>query len=243
MTLPLPSTNTPDVQVTDLRFGWSKGADVLDIADFSVNRGERIFLKGPSGSGKSTLLSLISGISRPAPNTVRVFGRDMARLGAAKRDRLRADEFGVVFQMFNLIPYLSVLDNVLLACRLSPARRKRLKLAGQTPKPAAKALLERLGLNHSALITRNVGALSVGQQQRVALARALIGSPKLIIADEPTSALDTDTRDAFLNLLVEACAQSEASLLFVSHDSGLSGRFDRIVDLRDVNRTWKGPQQ
>ena len=243
MTLPLPSTNTPDVQVTDLRFGWSKGADVLDIADFSVNRGERIFLKGPSGSGKSTLLSLISGISRPAPNTVRVFGQDMARLGAAKRDRLRADEFGVVFQMFNLIPYLSVLDNVLLACRLSPARRKRLKLAGQTPKPAAKALLERLGLNHSALITRNVGALSVGQQQRVALARALIGSPKLIIADEPTSALDTDTRDAFLNLLVEACAQSEASLLFVSHDSGLSGRFDRIVDLRDVNRTWKGPQQ
>lgn len=235
-----------DVVLRDLRFGWTPQALVLDIERLDLGRGERLFLQGPSGSGKSTLLSLITGVMQPPPGAVTVLGQDLARLGAARRDRLRADEFGVVFQMFNLIPYLSVLENVLLACRLSPARRQRLKASGQSGRDAALALLTRLGLTASpgtkagGILDRTVGALSVGQQQRVALARALIGAPKLIIADEPTSALDTDTRDAFLALLIEVCAEAGSGLLFVSHDASLSRHFDRSVDLRQINRAWRG---
>lgn len=221
------------IDMSGVRFAWPKGPAVLDIPAFSVARGERVFLRGPSGSGKSTLLGLIAGVLAPQEGSVEVLGQDMAGLSAARRDHLRADHVGVIFQMFNLVPYLTVTGNVLLPLRFSPARRKA---AGPDADGEAKRLLARLGLTDEALLSRRVSDLSVGQQQRVAAARALIGAPDLIIADEPTSALDADARDRFIALLSEEVERSGASLLFVSHDASLAPLFTRAVDLSAINR-------
>lgn len=223
----------PVIDIEELRFAWKSGPQVLDMQCFSVEAGERVFLRGPSGSGKSTLLGLIAGVLRPQAGKIRVLGNDMSVLGAARRDRMRADKLGVIFQMFNLVPYLSVTGNVLLPLRFSQARRAA---AGSDPKCEARRLLQRLGLEDDSLLERRVSDLSVGQQQRVAAARALIGQPSLVIADEPTSALDADARDRFINLLSEEVERSSASLLFVSHDASLAGLFTRSVDLAEVNR-------
>ncbi|MFN4225669.1 MAG: ABC transporter ATP-binding protein [Hyphomonas sp.] len=221
------------IDIQTVRFAWARGPAVLDIPSFSLSRGERVFLRGPSGSGKSTLLGLIAGVLAPQQGTIRVLGQDMVALSAAKRDKLRADHVGVIFQMFNLVPYLSVTGNVLLPLRFSPARRKA---AGADAEAEARRLLARLGLTDEALLRRRVSDLSVGQQQRVAAARALIGAPDLIIADEPTSALDADARDRFIALLSEEVERSGASLLFVSHDASLAPLFTRAVDLAAINR-------
>lgn len=221
------------IEVQGLGFAWKQGPQVLDIPEFSIEAGERVFLRGPSGSGKSTLLGLIAGVLAPQTGTIRVLGEDMGKLSAARRDRLRADHVGVIFQMFNLVPYLSVTGNVLLPLRFSPARRQA---AGDDAGGEARRLLARLGLEDEQLLTRRVSDLSVGQQQRVAAARALIGAPKLIIADEPTSALDAEARDRFIALLSEEVARTGASLLFVSHDRSLAPLFTRAVDLAAINR-------
>lgn len=221
------------IDITELSFAWKQGPKVLDIAAFQVEEGERVFLRGPSGSGKSTLLGLIAGVLAPQSGTIRVLGEDMSALSPPRRDRLRADHVGVIFQMFNLVPYLSVTGNVLLPLRFSPSRRKA---AGNDAEGEARRLLARLGLTDDALLKRRVSDLSVGQQQRVAAARALIGAPKLIIADEPTSALDADARERFIALLSEEVTRTGASLLFVSHDASLAPRFTRAVDLAAINR-------
>lgn len=223
----------PVIDIEGLRFAWKSGPQVLDMDAFRVEAGERVFLRGPSGSGKSTLLGLIAGVLQPQAGRISVLGEDMNQLPAARRDRLRADRMGVIFQMFNLVPYLSVTGNVLLPLRFSPARRKA---AGNDPQSEARRLLARLGLQDESLLERRVSDLSVGQQQRVAAARALIGSPSLVIADEPTSALDADARDRFITLLSEEVERSAASLLFVSHDASLAGLFTRAADLTVMNR-------
>jgi putative ABC transport system ATP-binding protein len=223
----------PVIDIEGLRFAWKSGPQVLDIDAFRVEAGERVFLRGPSGSGKSTLLGLIAGVLQPQAGRISVLGEDMSKLPAARRDRLRADRMGVIFQMFNLVPYLSVTGNVLLPLRFSPARRKA---AGNDPQAEARRLLARLGLTDESLLERRVSDLSVGQQQRVAAARALIGSPSLVIADEPTSALDADARDRFITLLSEEVERSGASLLFVSHDASLAGLFTRAADLTAMNK-------
>jgi putative ABC transport system ATP-binding protein len=223
----------PVIEIENVTFAWKQGPRVLDVPAFRMDAGERVFLRGPSGSGKSTLLGLIAGVLAPQSGEVRVMDQDMAALTPARRDRLRADHVGVIFQMFNLVPYLSVTGNVLLPLRFSAARRKA---AGSDPEGEARRLLARLGLTDDALLKRRVSDLSVGQQQRVAAARALIGAPGLIIADEPTSALDADARDRFIALLSEEVANSQASLLFVSHDASLAPLFSRAVDLAAINR-------
>jgi putative ABC transport system ATP-binding protein len=223
----------PVVEIENIAFAWKQGPQVLNVPAFRVEAGERVFLRGPSGSGKSTLLGLIAGVLAPQSGTIRVLGEDMSALSPSKRDRLRADHVGVIFQMFNLVPYLSVTGNVLLPLRFSPARRKA---AGNDAEGEARRLLARLGLDDEALLSRRVSDLSVGQQQRVAAARALIGAPRLIIADEPTSALDADARDRFIALLSEEVTRTGASLLFVSHDASLAPLFTRAVDLAAINR-------
>jgi putative ABC transport system ATP-binding protein len=223
----------PVIEIENLAFAWKQGPQVLDVPAFRVEAGERVFLRGPSGSGKSTLLGLIAGVLAPQSGSIRVLGEDMSALSPSKRDRLRADHVGVIFQMFNLVPYLSVTGNVLLPLRFSPARRKA---AGNDAEGEARRLLARLGLDDEALLSRRVSDLSVGQQQRVAAARALIGAPRLIIADEPTSALDADARDRFIALLSEEVTRTGASLLFVSHDASLAPLFSRAVDLAAINR-------
>ncbi len=215
-----------------LRFAYGNGPEVLDIPALDVGRGESVFLYGPSGSGKTTLLGVLAGVLRPSAGEVRVLGTDLARLSAGARDAFRAEHIGYVFQMFNLIPYLSVRENITLPCRLNAARRAR--LGGESLDRAAHAIAAELQIED--LLDRPVTDLSVGQQQRVAAARSLIGHPELIIADEPTSALDTDRREAFLKLLFASCARAQATLVFVSHDLTLKPLFSRVLDLTELNR-------
>jgi putative ABC transport system ATP-binding protein len=222
----------PAVALRDVRFAYRAGRDVIDIPALDVGRGERLFLHGPSGSGKTTLLGLLAGVLTPRAGTVDVLGTTVSALPSGARDRFRAEHLGYVFQMFNLIPYLSVRDNITLPCRLSAARRARLK--GADPAVEAAHLAERLEI--AGLLDEPVTALSVGQQQRVAVARALIGAPELVVCDEPTSALDADRRDRFLDLLFARCEEAGSALVFVSHDLGLASRFARTVELREVNR-------
>ncbi len=224
----------PCLDLEDLRFSWPGQAPLLEIRRFDLGMGEKLFLRGPSGSGKSTLLGLIAGVLAPQAGRVTVLGQDQARARSSQRDRLRADRLGVIFQMFNLVPYISVLQNVALPCRFSAARAKRVAAAGGV-EAEARRLLVQLGLDDPLLLSRPVTTLSVGQQQRVAAARALIGGPSLIIADEPTSALDADSRDRFIALLKAEVETRGAALLFVSHDPALSGHFDRSIDLGSLN--------
>jgi putative ABC transport system ATP-binding protein len=226
------------VVLRDMLFSWRPATPVLRIDHWTVARGERVFVQGPSGSGKSTLLSLLAGVIKPNAGTLSVLGQAMASLSGPARDRLRADHIGFVFQQFNLLPYLDMLENVLLPCRLSKRRAQRVALQGGE-KVVATGLLEALGLQANGKSRRDVSRLSVGQQQRVAVARALIGEPEIIICDEPTSSLDEDARDAFINVLFEQVKLTAATLIFVSHDARLGERFDRQVDLRALNLVQK----
>ena len=223
------------VAASDVRFGWPGAPLVIDIPALSVAAGERVFVRGPSGSGKSTLLNLIAGVMVPQDGSLRVLGRELRELSGAGRDRFRADHVGFIFQLFNLIPYLSVIENVCLPCEFSPRRRERALKAGGTVRKEAARLLAHLDLP-SPVLRKPVIALSVGQQQRVAAARALLGAPELVIADEPTSSLDADRRASFLDLLFAECERERAALIFVSHDSALAPRFDRVLELSAINR-------
>lgn len=226
----------PAVVMSAVRYRWPRAAaDCLAIDELVLAAGERVFVRGPSGSGKTTLLSLVGGVIQPQAGTVTVAGQALDRLSAGARDRFRADHVGFVFQMFNLLPYLSARDNILLACRFSAARRARLRARNTSPAAELARLAERLDLGGDVL-ARAAAELSVGQQQRVAAARALIGRPGLIIADEPTSALDADRQQAFIDLLRGECAAAGAALLFVSHDLRLARHFDRVLDLARINR-------
>jgi putative ABC transport system ATP-binding protein len=228
----------PAIELRALRFAWPGGAPVLDIDELHVARGEKVFLRGASGSGKSTLLGLVGGVLRPNGGLVRVLGTDLGALPPAARDRFRGRHIGFIFQMFNLLPYLSVLDNVLLPVRFNVERGAR--LGGHAALAAeGRRLLGVLGLTDAELLNRAVTQLSIGQQQRVAAARALLGSPELIVADEPTSSLDHDARGDFLRLLMQECARSGSTLLFVSHDSSLAGLFDRSISLETINHAGR----
>lgn len=222
------------LEVQDLRFRWPRGEVCLDVPAFALASGEAVFLHGPSGSGKSTLLSVLAGVVAPPVGEVRLLGRAWDGFSSAGRDQYRADHVGYIFQQFNLLPYLSVLRNVLLPCRLSARRARRAAGAGGETEVAIQ-LLESLGIGKD-LWQRPAAQLSVGQQQRVAAARALIGQPELVVADEPTSALDAERRDAFMHLLLAACGRAGSTLLFVSHDERLATHFQRVVALRDINR-------
>ena len=225
------------VEVDRVRFAWKAGGrDVLDIARFEVATGERVFVEGPSGSGKSTLLGLLGGVTIPREGAIRILGTALSSMPARRRDRFRADHVGFIFQMFNLVPYLSMIDNVTLPCRFSRRRRERVGSRAGGLEAEARRLLARLELDRPELLSRAVTDLSIGQQQRVAAARALIGAPELLIADEPTSALDEGARERFLDLLSAQCGEAGASLLFASHDTRLGARFDRRVSIAELNR-------
>jgi putative ABC transport system ATP-binding protein len=224
------------IDLQAVEFSWRGQQRLLDVERFTVERGERVFLKGPSGSGKSTLLGLVGGVLTPQSGTVSLLGTKLNDLDASGRDRFRGEHLGFIFQMFNLIPYLTVRENVLLPLQFSAARKKR--LADIAPSVEALRLLAALGLLKQDVLERPVTELSIGQQQRVAAARALIGRPEIVVADEPTSALDADTRAGFLKLLMNECRAHEITLLFVSHDATLRGQFDRALAMSDINRAF-----
>lgn len=226
------------ISIRDLRFAWPHRKLLLAFEQLEVRRGERLFLQGSSGSGKSTLLGLIGAVLRPQSGSIQVLGTELKALSESARDRFRGDHIGYIFQMFNLVPYLTVRENVMLPMRFSRARRDRIAQSGEASAThEALRLLEALGLHGEDLLDRSVLDLSVGQQQRVAAARALIGRPELVVADEPTSALDADSRADFLELLMNECRTFGTTLLFVSHDSSLGSRFDRVLTMADLGCT------
>ncbi|ELB2257593.1 ABC transporter ATP-binding protein [Vibrio parahaemolyticus] len=226
------------VELKQAQFVWpGSETAVINIPDLQIATGEHVFIKGPSGCGKSTLLALLTGINTLSAGSLSVLNTNLATLSSSRRDRFRADHIGYIFQQFNLLPYLNVIDNVLLPCQFSKVRRDRVTPNASKAELLSQAttLLERLHLPTN-LHSRPVSELSIGQQQRVAAARALIGHPALVIADEPTSALDHDNRMAFIELLMEQANQANATLIFVSHDPTLESLFDRTINLPEINQ-------
>jgi len=225
------------VDVRDVKFTWSSAASpVLSVEKFTVQFGERLFIEGPSGCGKSTLISLLAGVSKAISGSVSILGQNLNHMKGSERDAFRADHIGVIFQMFNLLPYLSVIENITLPCLFSKHRNQKIFKTAKSLEQEAIRILSRLEMGDAAVLKRPVTELSVGQQQRVAAARALIGRPELIIADEPTSSLDAANRKSFIKLLFEECDKNRSTLVFASHDSSLAPLFDRAISFAQINR-------
>ena len=206
------------IELQDIEFQYpGASAKTLAIPNLRIEKNERVFLFGPSGSGKSTLLEILAGVLIPQKGSVKILGESIEKLTSSQRDEFRAGHLGYVFQSFNLIPYLSVEENITLPLALSSIRRQRLK--DQPTEKEVEHLCERLGILQ--LRNRPVTELSVGQQQRVAVARALLGRPEVILADEPTSSLDHDHREKFIQLLFQVCDEQKTTVIFVSHDRSL----------------------
>jgi putative ABC transport system ATP-binding protein len=220
------------MRLRDLEFSYRNDLKpVIKINSFDICQGEHLFMHGPSGSGKTTLLSLMAGLLVPQRGSIEILGTKLTSLKSHERDFFRGSHIGYIFQMFNLIPYLNVRDNIQLPVQMNPLRAKRLHL---NLKESILELASSLQIEN--LLEKPVTDLSVGQQQRVAAARALIGSPELVIADEPTSALDFDRRQAFLDTLFRAADRNGSTILFVSHDHSLVPLFTRSVPLKDLNQ-------
>lgn len=221
------------VNMQNMQFRWPKAKrDTLRINDFSIEKGERVFIEGASGSGKTTLLGILAGVLSPQKGIVKILDTDVTSLTASKRDLFRADHIGYIFQLFNLLPFLNVIENTTLGVQFSARRKQKLK---DSAAATAKQLLFSLGLSDE-ILQKPVRELSVGQQQRVATARALIGSPEILIADEPTSALDWNAREKFIQTLFQECESAGTTLIFVSHDHSLAKLFPRTVSLAEVNQ-------
>ncbi|MEN5372713.1 ATP-binding cassette domain-containing protein [Stenotrophomonas hibiscicola] len=225
----------PVISLEDVQFGYGTRL-VLDIPRLWVEQGSSVLLRGISGGGKSTLLGLLAGVLLPGKGRVEVAGHALQDMGGAARDRFRADQLGVIFQQFNLLPFLTVRDNIALSLRFSRLRSAR--ISGPLDAEIAR-LLQALQLNPE-LMQRRAGTLSVGQQQRVAAARALIGRPTLLLADEPTSALDREAATAFLQLMSAQCQAAGTTVLVVSHDDSLQPLFDRTISLSEINQAGAG---
>jgi putative ABC transport system ATP-binding protein len=215
------------VSVKDLHFRYSTdNSSMLDIPAWSLEPGEQVFLYGPSGTGKSTFLNLLAGILLPNTGEICVLGKRLNTLSGRQRDKWRAQHIGVVFQQFNLIPYLDAVSNIALAAHFAGTKKT---------KHRALELLNALGIDQN-LHNQAASLLSIGQQQRVAIARALVNSPELLIVDEPTSALDQQNRDAFMSLLFDQAKLHQTALVFVSHDLALADAFHRVEALADLNQ-------
>ncbi|MGL0952788.1 ABC transporter ATP-binding protein [Vibrio vulnificus] len=223
------------IKVNNLRFAWDKQA-IIDIDTLHIQKGQHLFIEGPSGSGKSTLLNLLAGVLTAQSGEVCILGQQLDNLSSSQKDHFRSNHIGFIFQQFNLIPYLSVIDNITLPCSFSAQRKSKALQRSVSLKAEAIRLLNALGLTEPELLQRSVNELSVGQQQRVAAARAIFGSPEIIIADEPTSALDNDHRQAFIKILFDECEKADITLIFVSHDGTLKQHFDRHITLQQLNQ-------
>jgi putative ABC transport system ATP-binding protein len=220
------------LELENVKFRYNESSNwVLNIDSFALSKGERAFLYGPSGCGKTTFLEVLAGVLTPQEGRFSFLGKDIISLKPSLKDRMRAAHIGYIFQSFNLIPYLSVEENIALPLHLSPERRARVPVAME--KKEIHRICKEIGIDE--LLFRRVTDLSVGQQQRVAVARALLGKPELILADEPTSALDQEHREKFIRLLFEVCRKEGTTVLFVSHDRSLQGLFDRAISLPQIN--------
>lgn len=216
------------IQIENLKFAYDT-KEILNIPTLNIKAQSKTMLYGDSGSGKSTFLNLLCGILQPKSGTIYINDTPIHQLSHQQRDAYRAKHLGVIFQQFNLIPYLTVLENIQLANYFA--------LNHHQPAPQQlQSILKRLELTSHQLKQR-ADTLSIGQQQRVAIARALIHQPKLIIADEPTSALDNRQRDQFIELLLQAAAENNTTVILVSHDTNLKQYFTNHIDLHQINQS------
>ena len=220
------------LEISNIQFSWNQSEFSLSIPNLQINSGENLFIEGSSGSGKSTLLSLLCGINVPQSGSIEILGKELTRMLPAQRDEFRADHIGYIFQQFNLIPYLSVLENVLMGVNFSKKRQKKL---GSKLKDEAHRLLSALNMND--FLDKPVNKLSIGQQQRVAAARALLGSPEIIICDEASSALDKKNCEGFIELIKTESKKNGSTLIYVSHDESLKKHFDRCINLNQLNES------
>jgi ABC-type lipoprotein export system ATPase subunit len=215
------------IHVSDLDFRYPGGDFRLRVSRLDVEGGETVAFVGPSGSGKTTLLNLIAGIATPARGRIEAGGVDVTGLGDRRRREFRVRRVGLVFQEFELLEHLSVLDNLLLPYRISGALR-----LDDAVRDRARALAERVGIGDK--LRRRPGRLSQGERQRAAVCRAVLPGPPLLLADEPTGNLDPVNAGLVLDLLLELAAESGATLLTVTHDHDLLPRFGRVVDMREL---------
>jgi putative ABC transport system ATP-binding protein len=214
------------ISIKDLDFRYREGDFRLRIPDFSVNESEKVAIIGPSGTGKTTLLNLISGIITPDKGSVRVNGTEVGNLGDAGRRDFRIMNIGFIFQDFELLDYLSVMDNILHPYRITGAMKLK-----NGVRDRATTLAQAMGIDDK--LKRPVLNLSQGEKQRVAICRALLSNPKLILADEATGNLDPENKTRILDLLFQSVEDHNATLVAVTHDHELLNRFDRIIDFRD----------
>ena len=197
---------------------------ILDIPQFAVADGEQVVLVGRSGCGKTTLLHTIAGITRADAGEIVIDGIDIATKSEGYVDRVRAAKIGYVFQTFNLLSGFTAFENVMLGMTFARGRKDHGR---------ARQLLERVGLSHR--LTHRPAALSVGEQQRVAVARALANKPSLLLADEPTANIDPRNQQKIIDLIRETCREEKVSLVMVTHSTEVSGQFDRIDRLEEIN--------
>ena len=218
------------IKIDSVRFHWSKKSSFkIFVPNLEINKGEKVLLLGESGSGKTTLLSLICGFLNPLSGSISINGSTINKLSSKTKDEHRADNIGIIFQQFNLLPYANVIDNIVLPLYFSKVRSANVT----NQRESALNLCKQLRLPDD-IDQYKASSLSVGQQQRVAVARALIGNPSLVIADEPTSSLDKDAQQIFLDLMFEQISNNKSTLLMVSHDRSLAKRFDRLIDINEV---------
>jgi len=214
------------IRIRDLEFQYQKSDFVLRMTNLEVADHERVAIVGPSGSGKTTLLNLIAGITTPHRGSVETAGQHVSDMPDRIRRQFRVQHIGLVFQEFELLEYLSVLDNVLLPYHLSRALR-----LDDSVRARARDLAN--GVEIGDKLHRNVARLSQGERQRVALCRALVPEPSLILADEPTGNLDPTNKQRVVDLLLENTKAVGATLVAVTHDREVASRFDRILDMRE----------
>ncbi len=216
------------IELEDLEFHYAEGDFRLRIRELTVERGSKVAVVGPSGSGTPTFLHLVAGITVPRAGRVVTSGVEVTALDDAARRAFRIRNIGLVFQEFELLEYLNVLDNILLPYRIDPV----LRLDSGVRERAAR-LAERVGIGDK--LGRCANQLSQGERQRVAVCRALLVEPELLLADEPTGNLDPANKGRVLDILVDHAEESGATLVLVTHDRDLLGRFQRVIDFREFH--------
>jgi putative ABC transport system ATP-binding protein len=222
------------IRAVDLSFAWPKQKPLYTDVSFELYPGQKLLITGPSGSGKSTLLNLLAGVVEPSSGSIWIHEETIQGLSASAKDQLRGEQMGFIFQQFNLLPYLSVRDNILLPAHLFTKRKAAALTQFGSLEHALRYYMNHLGLSAD-LENQAAHRLSIGQQQRVAAARAFLGKPSIVIADEPTSALDEANQTQLLKLFFALANEQQTALLMVSHDPRLSPYFDRQLQLAELS--------
>lgn len=215
------------IEINDLTFEYPGSDFRFNLNSLNIKSGEKVALIGPSGYGKTTLLNLLSGILEPIKGTIHLNGTELTKLADSQRRNFRITNIGFVFQNFELIEYLNVLDNILLSYRINPSLSMNREVIDR-----AETISEQLGLADK--LKRNVGKLSQGEMQRVAICRAILNNPKIILADEPTGNLDPRNKEKIIEILFDYSSRENATLITVTHDHSLLKGFDEVLDMQQL---------